>query len=754
MSTKTSVLLVLLATVTLPASGPATTARGGSPKVSAVSPGAAQEQPSTVDRCPTFSWTLSRSQQSVEIAVYEKTESDWRPQPVLSRTLPPATSTWTPSKEECLRRGRTYAWAVRPIDSDLIGEFFSAPLFFQTESVSETDLFAAVEVIEAWRASEAARGSSESQRARSASSVSSESSESDRPRRRRTSRRSRIRSAGSGGAGPIAAIRGASTTTGAAAVGVEGSSTSTDAGSAGVLASSSAPSGEVSGLHARHQSPDGVAARLEAPAGGRLITGAGPAGEVLVIDSSGLLTANALAGDGSNLTSVDAASLGGLVPTDLAPAVHVHAAADIVSGTLAEERIDPLVTRDDEVMPIVLANDGRGSTLDADTLDGLEASDFVNNNQSCPPGQVVQGLDSDGGLLCGLPILPIETHAIVDDTNDILPGTLAVDANGLPWLTYKRSSDLEVVLVRCHNVYCSSSTKTVIGNGRLPAMTFQQTAGGFPAITYTQETTGELLLLLCEDPDCTTFQEIVIADLSGNSLFTAPVAIGTSALPVVAFYDGASGTGQLRIAICTTPQCSSLSTRTLQSGGNTGRSPFLAIASTGFAVIAYEDQTAARLELTRCLDDFCLTSTTRAISGASNGLNPAMVLDPLDRPTVSYYDGINFELKVAACADVACMSASDETLTSSGPSGAGRFSTIIHSPADGNPVIAFEDGVFLSLADCNTPSCSAALIDQRFRLSAPGEGKPSMQLGTDGIPMIAYGNENGQALLRCQGPEC
>ena len=53
---------------------------------------------------------------------------------------------------------------------------------------------------------------------------------------------------------------------------------------------------------------------------------------------------------------------------------HNHAGEDIDSGTVADARIASSITRDSEVMTIVLANDGAGSTLDADLLDGLDSA--------------------------------------------------------------------------------------------------------------------------------------------------------------------------------------------------------------------------------------------------------------------------------------------------------------------------------------------------------------------------------------------
>jgi hypothetical protein len=69
--------------------------------------------------------------------------------------------------------------------------------------------------------------------------------------------------------------------------------------------------------------------------------------------------------------------LGGFPPGAFARAVHEHNGAEITSGTVAAPRIDPAIARDDEVMPIVISDDGPGSGLDADLLDGQDGSAFA-----------------------------------------------------------------------------------------------------------------------------------------------------------------------------------------------------------------------------------------------------------------------------------------------------------------------------------------------------------------------------------------
>jgi hypothetical protein len=71
---------------------------------------------------------------------------------------------------------------------------------------------------------------------------------------------------------------------------------------------------------------------------------------------------------------IDADTLDGVDSTGYALASHVHAAADITSGTLGDARVADDIT----VEAAGITNDGTGSGLDADMLDGKTAADFVN----------------------------------------------------------------------------------------------------------------------------------------------------------------------------------------------------------------------------------------------------------------------------------------------------------------------------------------------------------------------------------------
>jgi len=83
---------------------------------------------------------------------------------------------------------------------------------------------------------------------------------------------------------------------------------------------------------------------------------------------AGTVTANAFQGDGAGLTAINGN--------------HVS------SGTIPQARIDAAIARDSEIFPTVLANDGSGSGLDADRLDGLDATAFwtLAGNSGTTPG--------------------------------------------------------------------------------------------------------------------------------------------------------------------------------------------------------------------------------------------------------------------------------------------------------------------------------------------------------------------------------
>ncbi len=91
--------------------------------------------------------------------------------------------------------------------------------------------------------------------------------------------------------------------------------------------------------------------------------------------------------DGSG-SGLDADLLDGLHAASFAASSHSHGAADITGGTLDDARLPSSIARDSEVVPAVLAADGAGSNLDADLLDGKHANQLwsTTGNGGTTPG--------------------------------------------------------------------------------------------------------------------------------------------------------------------------------------------------------------------------------------------------------------------------------------------------------------------------------------------------------------------------------
>jgi len=82
----------------------------------------------------------------------------------------------------------------------------------------------------------------------------------------------------------------------------------------------------------------------------------------------------------AKVANLNADEVDGKDASSFATSVHTHSGDDISSGTVSEARIDGLVARDGEILPTVEANDGAGSGIDADQIDGIDSGEFLLKN--------------------------------------------------------------------------------------------------------------------------------------------------------------------------------------------------------------------------------------------------------------------------------------------------------------------------------------------------------------------------------------
>ena len=123
-----------------------------------VSPGAPETTTTVAGPCPPFDWSSVGEPESIELAVYRmpdpgKDGSAPEPEELYWLILPGSARGWTPSLDRCLQPGGRYAWALRAVTSDGLGEW-SPVYFFQIPQPTAIDVQRALAVIEAFLGTE------------------------------------------------------------------------------------------------------------------------------------------------------------------------------------------------------------------------------------------------------------------------------------------------------------------------------------------------------------------------------------------------------------------------------------------------------------------------------------------------------------------------------------------------------------------------------------------------------------------------
>jgi hypothetical protein len=321
-----------------------------------VSPGQLEAFAEVPGNCPTFSWGQVDAE-SYEIAVYRLEEKAWSTEPpsaepVWRQSIAGRAGSFSPAAGQCLKAGAGYGWAVRAIRAGRAGQW-SPPLFFRVATLPpQHEVAAALRLLEGYLA---AGGSLAALRldpaapepGREASLPAASPAPSSEPRE--------VSAAGA------AAMRGENTDTGGAALGVAGITHSAAgaalfgdnlAGGPDLLLAGSggAASLELSESGLRRSSASSLVFEFENPGAGSL---------QLTVDGVPVITA-----------ATDQDSLGELACAD-------GQVAKYSSGSWACGEDLDTPAGGGEIFAAVLAQDGSGSGLDADLLDGQSAVQFL-----------------------------------------------------------------------------------------------------------------------------------------------------------------------------------------------------------------------------------------------------------------------------------------------------------------------------------------------------------------------------------------
>lgn len=258
-------------------------------------------------RCPTFSWGGTKGATAYELVVFrlpEDSEASLNgPEPLFRERLAGGALSWTPSMEQCLSRGRQYAWLVRAHAEGGASDWSKPRLFEVLAGLSTTEVEEALTVLQTHLASAWIGEGTPSGEISLATALGT----AEKPRVRST----RSETTTENGLAPATtAIRGVASELTGASFGLHGISLSTEDDSAGVVGESTATSGATFGVLGEVQSAAGVAGAFNNTDGGKILSGLDNGVEVFSVDGAGEVTASSFVGDGSGLTN-----LSGTVPT-------------------------------------------------------------------------------------------------------------------------------------------------------------------------------------------------------------------------------------------------------------------------------------------------------------------------------------------------------------------------------------------------------------------------------------------------------
>jgi hypothetical protein len=448
----------------------------------------------------------------------------------------------------------------------------------------------------------------------------------------------------------------------------------------------------------------------------------------------------------------------------------------VTSVEIADGSVTPGDLEDGAALVEIADNDGEGSGLDADLLDGYHADAFSLSGHDHHDDYVNEG---QVGSVTGAMILDGE---ITDD--DVSPGAAISDTKLGTIQTPGKVADTAL----SSNVDLLDADQTVTGiklfdpsSGDVPFTVAGTKTGTVDNLTAERaeyavnasnaedsERVGGLTLADLDSrfshsapPQIPRSNTIVTADSSVDvGLFTS-ITIGADGYPVVSCYDADSG--DLKVVKCDDHTCSGggETITPVDTAADVGQFTSTAIGVDGFPVISYYDADGGNLKVVKCNDHACsgggeIISTVD--SSVDVGLYTSITTGAGGFPVISCYDADAGDLKVVRCDDPAC-TGGGETVTAVDTANDVGLYTSTAIGIDGFPVVSYYDADAgnLKVVKCDDPACTGggetiSTVDS----SADAGLYTSITIGIDGFPVISYYDADAGNLkvVKCDDPAC
>ncbi|MCH7735319.1 MAG: collagen-like protein [Chloroflexi bacterium] len=346
--------------------------------------------------------------------------------------------------------------------------------------------------------------------------------------------------------------------------------------------------------------------------------------------------------------------------------------------------------------------------------------------------------------LTGRALAP-STHTIevVDTANAVgFDTSITIGTDGFPIISYRDGTNGDLKFVRCGNATCSAdNTVVILDSEGVVGFDTSIAVGtdGFPIISYRDITNGNLKVAHCGTSDCTSGNTILTVDDLGRTGEGTSIAIGSDGLPIISFRD--DFTEQLRVVHCGDLTCSENNlTQKLDNDDFGGFQSSIAIGVDGFPIIVYRIGITDDLRIIHCGNVRCSKDNVgRTLDSVGNvGFNPSIAIGSDGLPVIAYKNDSTSDLKFIRCEDITCLTKGDAETLDNGP--LTGFDPSITIAADGLPIISYQDASKedLVLIHCGDVGCTSGVVRNVVIGIGNAGAESSITIGVDGLPIIAY----------------
>jgi len=410
---------------------------------------------------------------------------------------------------------------------------------------------------------------------------------------------------------------------------------------------------------------------------------------------------------------------------------------------------------------------------DADKLDNKHGSAYqLRVSVVCPENYAFQEIDEWGDGVC----VPIEHRPVYslttvgDDGRDSFVPSVAIGVDGLPLISFFSGEDAThggLHVMHCRTLDCTLYDIFKIDTdsdyvGLLSTIVIGQ--DGLGLIAYADVTNNQLRVAHCANVSCSEADRIsiVYSGAGGYSLYNLSAAIGVDGYPLIGFLVVKSAANDLLyVAHCNDVSCTSLSTPVqIYAADSIAYEISLTIGADGIGLLSFHNNTTGDLRTAHCGNVACTAMTGMSIASPNEGVDNSITRGNDGLGLIAYYSESASALKVAHCNNITCSSATSVIIDTIAGGIAGNWPAITIG-SDGLGFIVYDafDGSdqILKVAHCIDVTCSGAVtyvIDKMVKTS--NAGIPSVTIGTDGMPIIAYydGYSTDLKVMHCSNNFC